>query len=165
MLQGWTKICAESLADHLREVADALGPLWTNQGYWTSERLTSRKSGTLLMMKVWNTYQNITNLDKRWKQSSSIKQLLQNLLLIIKTCTGFTTDITWISTNVSVSQANHFSALKILCPLCQSHAWWSSDDKIYYETYKIYFPNVVWFQTTFRCFNSIKTSQLFWASN
>ena len=30
-----------------------------------------------------------------WKQSSSFKQLLETLLLTIKTCTGFTTDATW----------------------------------------------------------------------
>ena len=36
----------------------------------------------------------------QWKQSSAFKWLLENLLLAIKMCTGFPTDITWVNTKV-----------------------------------------------------------------
>ena len=37
---------------------------------------------------------------KRRKQSSAIKQLLGTLLLAMKMCTAFTTDVTWMMLRV-----------------------------------------------------------------
>ena len=55
---------------------------------------------------------------KRWKQSSDIKQLLITLLLAIKMCTDFTTDVVWMNTMCAVSLVNHLRAVAdVLCPL------------------------------------------------
>ena len=51
--------------------------------------------------------QNAQNT-KRWKQSSAIKQLLETVLLAIKMCTDFITDVIWMNT---VSLANDLKAV------------------------------------------------------
>ena len=39
---------------------------------------------------------------KRWKQSASLKQLLEILLLVMKICIGFTTDVKWVNTKLYI---------------------------------------------------------------
>ena len=53
----------------------------------------------------------LSKCTKRWKQSSTIKQLLQTLFLAIKICTGFITDGMSMNTLCAVSPANHLRAV------------------------------------------------------
>ena len=48
---------------------------------------------------------------RQWKQSSAIKQLLETLLLAIKMCTDFTTDVIWMNTMCAVSLASHLKTV------------------------------------------------------
>ena len=48
---------------------------------------------------------------KRWKQSSAIKQRLENPFLAIQMCTGFTTDGIYVNTMFAVPLANHLRAV------------------------------------------------------
>ena len=46
-----------------------------------------------------------------WRQSSTIKQLLETLFLAIKMCTDIPTDVIWINAMCGVSLANHLRAV------------------------------------------------------
>ena len=49
---------------------------------------------------------------KRWKQSSPFKQLSETPFLIIKMCTGFSTDVIWVNTKFCsvTSEPTHSSS-------------------------------------------------------
>ena len=47
---------------------------------------------------------------KQWKQNSAIKQVLETLLLAIRMCTDFPTDVLWMNTMCTVTLANHLRA-------------------------------------------------------
>ena len=53
---------------------------------------------------------------KQWKQRSAIKQLLKTLLLVIKMCTGFTTDVIWMNIKVCsiTSEQSQGSSRRVL---------------------------------------------------
>ena len=52
---------------------------------------------------------------KRWKQSSAFKQYLETLLVAIKMCTGFTTDVIWANTKEGsvTSDSNQSSSRRV----------------------------------------------------
>ena len=94
----WTQKCVLSLENELRAVAAAFRLLRTHQYYWPPEKISE-----VLLIAIRLLVGNFGTQPKcikRWKQSSAIKQRLEALLLAIKMCTGFTTDVIWMNTNV-----------------------------------------------------------------
>ena len=79
----------------LPSVENTTSEWWALQKWNPTKRLIAN---TLLVVKTKTIYRNTRKCAKRWKQSSAFKQYLETLLVAIKMCTGFTTDVIWANT-------------------------------------------------------------------